>query len=676
MTELIDTKIKQLEDFIFSENKVDFLDKLLPETEEYQFFKLNYELKKGKGVLPPDLQKTYKNLMADYKSKDEIGKSIKLKYLLYKLDTEIPDADAKKKLLKQINKMTANYGFKHLKPKIAEGMKANTADEICQNSTLDQAKISIKTKLATALEKPSELNEIDPTYLIDHDFEGILAKCLETDPDQFAKIIKRTQILSIYPKMPELLMTYFKKEYLAKKKDPAPAIEAFESSLNKLSLTQIEYIHELNIPDVMKSELFFTIHFRKHFAPQIALMKNQTDLEPEDDALIESMGQFVTTKYSENDFRGMPRQITLTRLYLKWKNGVLDEQLFNQYVRDPLTELPIYKSKWLNKYWKADHQQYEGILPGRKIILTKHDYKLLTDMLLHLFKDKKDYSYYERYLNVDYLKKIFYEAKLKKGDKVGNISKIMSSEEINMLNNEKIVEFDRSNKRVFLEGEEVKLKIVLKNIKSLTVKAFKINLVEYIKNEHRSFDFENCDLDGLVASEEMEQTLDHASIKVVERSYTFDEITKCTRGMYIIDVIGDGISSRAVIKKGNLFLVKETRGDGIYCRLLNEKKEICKGSKVGIWWKQKWYGCSPDSGEIKVPFGANNFAEHVTLCDGDFGVYKQVNWDTEHYIMSTCLIFDEETLIPGHKSRIIVNNMLKLGHNAISMSRLEKYSIT
>jgi hypothetical protein len=397
MTESIDIKIKQLEDFISAENKADFLDKLLPETEEYQFFKLNYELKKGKGVLPPELQKTYKNLMADYKSKDEIGKSIKLKYLLYKLDTDIPDEDAKKKLLKQINKMTANYHFKHLKPKIAEGMKANTADEICQNSTLDQAKISIKTKLATALEKPSELNEIDPTYLIDHDFEGILAKCLETDLDQFAKIVKRTQILSIYPKMPELLVSYFKKEYLAKKKEVGPAIEAFESSLNKLSLTQIEYIHALQIPDVMKSEMFFTIHFRKHFAPQISIMKNQEELSPSDDLLISSMGDFVTQKYSSSDFRGLPRQITLKRLYLKWRSGQFDEQLFNAYIRDPLTALPIYKQKWLTKYWKSDPNQYYSLLQGRKVILTSHDYKLITDMLLFLFKDKKDYSYYQRY---------------------------------------------------------------------------------------------------------------------------------------------------------------------------------------------------------------------------------------------------------------------------------------
>lgn len=73
--------ILKMEEFLLCQDKEAWLDKLLPETEEYTFFKLNYELKKGKGKLSDQLQKIF----TSYRKKDaskrtKHSKSMKLKY--------------------------------------------------------------------------------------------------------------------------------------------------------------------------------------------------------------------------------------------------------------------------------------------------------------------------------------------------------------------------------------------------------------------------------------------------------------------------------------------------------------------------------------------------------------------------------------------------------------------
>jgi len=65
--------------------------------------------------------------------------------------------------------------------------------------------------------------------------------------------------------------------------------------------------------------------------------------------------------------------------------------------------------------------------------------------------------------------------------------------------------------------------------------------------------------------------------------FEFPEIGSKT-GLFVIDFISNGYSSRAVIKKGGLSYVTKNSREGTMCYLCNEDKEICKDDTTAIWF--------------------------------------------------------------------------------------------
>jgi hypothetical protein len=53
-------------------------------------------------------------------------------------------------------------------------------------------------------------------------------------------------------------------------------------------------------------------------------------------------------------------------------------------------------------------------------------------------------------------------------------------------------------------------------------------------------------------------------------------------GLFIVEFIGNGMSGRAIIKKGSLSLIHKPGVAGHIAYILDENKEICKGSGSGI----------------------------------------------------------------------------------------------
>lgn len=54
-------------------------------------------------------------------------------------------------------------------------------------------------------------------------------------------------------------------------------------------------------------------------------------------------------------------------------------------------------------------------------------------------------------------------------------------------------------------------------------------------------------------------------------------------GLFVIEFIGNGVSSRAVIKKGSLSLIQKPTSFGHQAFILDENKDILKGEGVSIF---------------------------------------------------------------------------------------------
>lgn len=97
------------------------------------------------------------------------------------------------------------------------------------------------------------------------------------------------------------------------------------------------------------------------------------------------------------------------------------------------------------------------------------------------------------------------------------------------------------------------LLVNIKNVKSLHVKIFEFNTETYYKKNLKPFNT-GVNLDGLDASESLNFTYEYGPNIRHREEFRLPQLTNKV-GLFIVELIGNGVSARAVIKKGSLSFV-------------------------------------------------------------------------------------------------------------------------
>ena len=107
----------------------------------------------------------------------------------------------------------------------------------------------------------------------------------------------------------------------------------------------------------------------------------------------------------------------------------------------------------------------------------------------------------------------------------------------------------------------------LKNVSTLIVKVYEINTQNFYRQHAKEVDTD-INLDGLIANVEEVHRYDDPPLRRVERTFAFPTLDK--PGVYVIYFIGNGQSSRALIRKGRLRHLVRTTGAGQCFTILDE----------------------------------------------------------------------------------------------------------
>jgi len=115
------------------------------------------------------------------------------------------------------------------------------------------------------------------------------------------------------------------------------------------------------------------------------------------------------------------------------------------------------------------------------------------------------------------------------------------------------VDFPPTNPPFLAPGDDVSLDLFLKNTPKLIVKIYEINTLSYFLTNQRQLNTD-LQLDGLVANRETTHdfTADEAGrspFRRAVRTFKFPEL-KGKRGAWVVEFIGGGKSSRALVRKG------------------------------------------------------------------------------------------------------------------------------
>ena len=297
----------------------------------------------------------------------------------------------------------------------------------------------------------------------------------------------------------------------------------------------------------------------------------------------------------------------------------------------------------------------------------RDDEEVVRDALAHFFVEDSSYAPFAEFVSDLYLKQLFAETKLTNG--IGDAEQwlaMLNPSQVKQLKERVDLDFAPDNRVYVAPGEPVSLQLDVKNVEKLIVKVFELNTSSYYRQHDKEIGTD-IDLDGLVANDEAVHTYDDPPIRRVRRRLDFPGIKD--RGVYVVELIGNGKSSRALVRKGMVrHLVRTTTAGQVFTVLDEANRQVKTAS---IWLAGQQYAAD-ENGEIVVPFTNKPGEQKIVVSDGRFASLATFRHESETYELSAGFFVAREALISGNKVTLLVRPSLTLNGTPVTLSVLEE----
>ena len=691
------------ERYIFADNKDEFLSSLVQNSDIHFFMKLMNALNTSGLEIPDSLKTEITNYTTNFNNAN--SKKIMLKYLLLQIGGE-KDETKRKELLMQLNNKFLSWSFNYPKPK--------QIDNLEKFETMDPDFQKLPSKIPTHLETMFSIDAIQNML-----YEGKVPNFSARDPNNITKNFEGEKDLSaINPeifcrlnlsKIPEqhfrkiltfllINLKYYDLEdfvsHLHKFIQEAPMNERSQINgrlsqiYNKMTLKQLEEFEALlsqnKTDDIFGfgadiSNEFLQAKFEKSFnLRNIAELQIDNPLEYYN-KILELFKWSIATKDAIPAFHSyLLKGLLVAGLDIK----IYDMDLFRQYIELPLRQIRSLNSEYTktlqvkNKNLWQNHTINFWCQCLRQLNLNEKfdDLEMIDLYLTHDFKTKKDFEEYRKFFKYEFLSEAFHTTKLMQGENLESVHELFSAKQLEEINERKMLKFARFNKKQFLSDEEVSFTLEIKNISSLTINIFEINSQNYYRKHHKDITLD-IDLEGLIPAKSNTINYNDNSIICSLKDIKLDYLSSRKRGVFIVEFIGGGISSRALVKKGSLTAVSQIiKGFSIY-HVIDEEKKICK-SDTSIMFNDQIYKSDQDSGKIMIPLEERPIIGKAILINNDFSELIDLEIPEETYELKVDINYNEECLLPGTLCEFVVAPKQYCNGKVIPLSYLKDAKVT
>ncbi|MCI0704511.1 MAG: hypothetical protein L0241_25940, partial [Planctomycetia bacterium] len=304
------------------------------------------------------------------------------------------------------------------------------------------------------------------------------------------------------------------------------------------------------------------------------------------------------------------------------------------------------------------------------------DAPLVRSYLLHFLVDAANTKDFDPYINDVVLKHLFAETKLVNG--IGDPEQwasMIPPEALKGLKERVDIDFAYTNKTDFGVDEPIKIEVAVKNAPTLLVKVYEINARNFYRTHGREIDTD-INLDGLVANAErvIPGNADPFRRSTLTLEFpdpkgqpNFPEPNRS--GVYVIDLIGGGKSSRALIRKGRLHPIVTTGTAGQVVRVVDEKHQPINDATA--WLGAVEYAPQKD-GSIVLPFSTNPGRRPIIISRGDFACLDYLQHQPEEFKLTAGIHIDRESLISQRIAPLFIRPGLTLNGVPVSVKLLEE----
>lgn len=226
--------------------------------------------------------------------------------------------------------------------------------------------------------------------------------------------------------------------------------------------------------------------------------------------------------------------------------------------------------------------------------------------------------------------------------------------------------FAPTNPASFGVAEPVELRVAVKNVPKLLVKVYEINTTNYYRQNSREVPL-NLELDGLVANREASHAYQEDAIRRVERTFTFPELKR--RGVFVLEFIGGGVRSRAIVRKGDFKLLEQSSPAGQLLTVLDEADEPVAKATVYVGGREHE---TDDKGRVIVPFSTNPGRQPVVISKDGFSALKHLQALRERYRLAAGFYVAREQLLAGGEATLYLRPMLYLNGRPAPLKLVEE----
>ncbi len=630
-----ENEIGFIERFALAADREKALGELVPGSEDYYFFHcLHYQSSRNEAK--------FKEIMEQWRKRfpDETPRRRILENRQAMLDY---DASPQQTL----DYLKCQFGVTHHHQQEVRDQKPNLP------SALDQKRIDRDVFERDALGNDRSLSGLTQSAL-----ETLVRNKSALSAQQRRSLLSKLQRPDV-PNLPELIITDLK----------APESRGFgEFTIHRALLpTQLDTLVKA-IPALATNATFVQSRMRK-LAPS-------PDVDPafdpaERESWLDRLWAYAKTLPPA--FNSLKAQILYQRLDHDRIKGVYNEARFLEYVKLPRS-FGYVNPKWLDVRAQASDPQCDLNADFSAALITYrpigNDEALVREYFLALFDQaakanpadlgEKMMAPYTNYILDTWLRPVLAEALIVGGH--GNAERwasLLNPNEFQQLKERVDIAFPTTNPPFYQPGESASFDVIVKNTPKLIVNIYELNALNFFLTQKRQLNTD-LNLDGLVANSQQTHHFDTGPFKRTRQTFQFPEL-KGKRGAWIIEFIGTGRSSRALVRVGQWQVIQQTGPAGDLLQVLDEK---CQPVKDAVAWLdgRKF---TPDAklGRIVVPFTKQPGMRPLVLSDpaGTFATLTQFDHHAENYRLDAQFHIEREQLLARRDATLAVRSVLMLG---------------
>lgn len=387
------------------------------------------------------------------------------------------------------------------------------------------------------------------------------------------------------------------------------------------------------------------------------------------DAWLARLGALADrTPAALNSFKA---HVLYQRLEQDRRMGRFERQRLWDYLRLP-QRTPLRNAKWLDAQQSQTFVQ-PGWDAGTGLPALRDDGPLLRELLLEALRGEDDWRPWAEVLDADVARRLFAESRLLAGagDPQELLPLLGGAAEAEALRARVELAFAPTQPARFGPRDPVHLELDLKRVPSLRLRIFEIDAFNAYAASGREIDAA-LELDGLLANHERRVDFDDPGpLRRVRRRIELPEATR--PGVYVVELVAEGLVARAVIHKGRLQHVVRAGAAGHAFRVLDDDGRPL--DDAAIWLDRRLYTAGPD-GEIVVPYSATQDAQSVVLVHGERASLARFTRLFERYELLAGVLLDREALLPQATARLLVRPVLRVNGRPASLALLQEPRLT